>query len=465
MSPGFKRVLAAPLLALSLASLPAFAGPTVVPTAEGQLGEAPGLIQAVLGNRIESIRGQPGNLILGGLLSTPAVGGSTSEMNFLTDMIHGYPEPVPIDSTAAVFDNGNVERQPPASARMRNAANDDDWVVFSYAEDGPMTNTMNINTVAFDGVGNPLATNTVTVDNGFPFPDPAMSKTGVAVDQQGRATVAYTEFAGGLPSVRAQRVDTLTGLVVDPDFLIDGLGNDAGVALLDPAGNRLLVTIGAGVVKGNIVDFTGVAPSVGPSIPISTTPGVPGNLNPAVAADPATGQSLVVWENLRDTPGNPVDIRGRRFDANGNPIGNDFVVNTTTVNAQGQPQVAYGPQSLSAVVWAGSGAQLPEDELDTFLQVYGPDGNPIGGEIRVNTTTEEFQDNPTVRFLPEPDAQGRPQVVVAWRDVGNQAGTLANGTGTGYKCFSIDGIAPPEQVIFADGFESGDTSSWSDTQP
>ncbi len=40
---------------------------------------------------------------------------------------------------------------------------------------------------------------------------------------------------------------------------------------------------------------------------------------------------------------NPVDVRARRFDAMGNPVGNDFVVNTTTAAAQGQPAAAFGP--------------------------------------------------------------------------------------------------------------------------
>lgn len=65
-----------------------------------------------------------------------------------------------------------------------------------------------------------------------------------------------------------------------------------------------------------------------------------------------------------------------------------------------------------------------------------------------------------MRFLPEPDAQGRPQFAVMWRDVSDPSGTGANGTGTSYRCFSIG----PEE-IFSDGFESGDTSSWSGSVP
>lgn len=469
MTSRLLRVTLTFLLALHLLSLPTIAGPTVVPTAEGQIGVTPGLIGKKTGDRFEPVlplNGGGKDLLTAGLIALPTVGGDTVDMDFLSDMIHGYPDPVPISTTPTTFDLGTVDKRPPGSARMRNTANDNDWVVFSYADDGPMPNTMNVNAQAFDADGSPLGTTTVAINSAFPFPDPSLSKTGVAVDEQGRATVVYTELpTGGVPSVRAQRFDAATGTVIDPDFLINGFANDAAVALLDPAGNRLLVGSGSGNINGNIVDLTGPTPTVGPAFPVSTTPGNPLNFNPAIAADPETGKVTVVWEHVGDLPGNPIDIRGRRFDAAGSPVGNDFVVNTTTANSQGQPQVAYGPQNLSAVAWTGDGAQLPQDGLDTFLQVYDPSGNPIGGEIKVNTSTDGIQDRPAVRFLPESDGQGRPQVMVAWRDVGNADGSSPNGTGTGYRCFSIEGFPDPETAIFADGFESGDTSSWSDTQP
>ena len=157
-----------------------------------------------------------------------------------------------------------------------------------------------------------------------------------------------------------------------------------------------------------------------------------------------------------------MNIYGRRFDADGNPVGGDFRVNTTTANAQGQVAAAIR-DGVAAVVWAGDAA--PGDELDVFSQVYDAQGDPIGGEIPVNTTTSGVQDQPSVRFLPEPDAQGRPQFVVAWRDVANANGSGANGTGRSYRCFSIDGLEPPDLAIFADGFETGDTSAWGLTSP
>jgi hypothetical protein len=246
--------------------------------------------------------------------------------------------------------------------------------------------------------------------------------------------------------------------VIDPAFTVNGPARTAdGVALLDPAGDRLIIpNSDFGAVRGNVVDFTGPSPVILPEFPISTTPAAFGNVLPAVAADPATGAYMVAWEHITGDVGNPVDVRARRFDAMGNPIGDDFLVNTTTANAQGQVVVAYDPSGSSVVAWAGDAA-VSQDELDVFFQFYDANGNPIGGEVRANTFTKNVQDRPAVRFLPEPDALGQQQFVVVWRDVGEADGTMPRGTGTSYKCFSV-GQDPT--AIFTDGFESGDTSSW-----
>ena len=258
----------------------------------------------------------------------------------------------------------------------------------------------------------------------------------------------------------------MTGLPLGGVLDVPGLPRgDVDIALLDPAGNRLIIPsaelVANGNIRGTILDTSGATPTFLPDFLISNTPADIANVNPAVAADTATGTSMVVWENISGVQGDPVNIRGRRFDADGNPVGGDFLVNTTTAESQGQPAVAYGSGGESVVVWAGDGQNPPED-LDVFFQVYDAMGNPIDVETRANTVTDDIQDRPAVRFLPEPDAQGRPQFVVMWRDVGNADGSNPRGTGQSYRCFSIGD--PPGPEIFADGFESGDTTSWSNVQ-
>lgn len=460
-------------ITITLATTSALAGPVVVPTAEGQIGETPGMNDKIFGPpSFESIRGQAGEVVFSRIIVPGGAVPPPPEFQFLTDMIHGYPDPmpVPVASTASVFTS--VDKVTPDSGWSRTAADDGDFVAFSFAVDGTMPQTATIRIATFDETGSamvqvPIIENLET----FMIPQATFSKTGVAVDNQGRATVAYTAFVGGLPQVRATRVNSETGALLDPDFLIaDNIRANPGVALLDPAGNRLIIATDELVnppnIRGNIVDFTGGTPAIGPEFLINDTPATFGAVNPAVASDPATGNFTVVWDFFTGTAGDPTDVRGRRFDAMGNPLGGDFRVNSTANNAQGQPAVAYGVEGLSAIAWAADPLvpQMPND-LDVFLQVYDPMGNPIGGQVQVNTFTDNVQDRPAVRFLPDRDSQGRPQVAVTWRDVGDPEGGQPRGTGVSYRCFSINGFEQDMMPIFADGFESGDTSSWSDTQP
>lgn len=459
------------LALLTLTASTAFAGPIVVPTAEGQIGEMPGVGDQLFGPSFESIRGQRGELILG---SISAFGGATPpppEFQFLTDQIHGTSNPKPVGSITSLFEY--LEKLGPNSSYARLSDDMGDFVVFSFAIDGGSVDSITVRIAGYDETGTPLFQGPIAED--IPtftvLPDARFAKTGVAVDNQGRATVAYTELSmAGLPRVRATRADAVTGAIIDFDFIInDNIRGNPDVALLDPAGNRLIIATeeltAAPGIKGNIVDFSGGTPVVLPEFVVNNTAAAFGDVSPAVAADPTTGMFTVAWEHVTAAQGDPIDVRARRFDSMGNPVAGDFRVNTTTANAQAQPSVAYGPDNLSAIAWAGDSTMpMGVNDLDVFLQVYDPSGNPIGGEVKVNTFDTNTQDRPAVRFLPDRDASGRPQVAVAWRDVGNSGGFNPRGTGTSYRCFSINGFE--EQVpIFADGFESGDTTSWSDTTP
>ena len=449
------------ILSIPGGAAPTLGQPAVVATAEGQIGQDPAFGEKVLGARFEVVRGGPDEVILGGLSVPFLIGSPPPAFTFVLDQIHdaSITDPVSVlDVTGS--DLGIVPVVP--DLERRRLATGGDLVSFTYVIDGA-PGTMTIQVGAVDDEGTEQFT--VPIVNISTFPDPLLNRTSVATDDQGRVSVVYTELPVAMPSqVRARRF-AADGTPIGGELTIGPAGRgDVDVALLDPSGNRLIVTTTSGdIVRGNIVDTTGPTPVVLPEFPISTTPATFANINAVVAADPTTGAGIVAWENLSDLPGNPVDLYARRFDADGNPIGGDFRVNTTTADAQGQPTVAVDPLSgASVVAWAGD-STIGSDVLDTFFQVYDANGDPIGGETRANTSTSGFQDRPTIGFLPETDSSGRPRFVVIWRDVGDADGGQPNGTGRSYKCFAIDGLLPDPTSIFEDGFESGDTSSWSQT--
>ncbi|MEN9572826.1 MAG: hypothetical protein RL514_681 [Verrucomicrobiota bacterium] len=137
--------------------------------------------------------------------------------------------------------------------------------------------------------------------------------------------------------------------------------------------------------------------------------------NPALAATP-DGGFTVVWEQ-RDAVvrNNSLDILARSYDAAGVPVAAPAVVNATTYGDQFAPRVAtQGDAHL--VVWTSLGQD------GSFEGVYGRSltvtGAPIGDELRINTTTISRQIHPAVGA----DNAGR--LLVVWASfTGVAAGT------------------------------------------
>ncbi|GJM10603.1 MAG: hypothetical protein DHS20C11_28790 [Lysobacteraceae bacterium] len=439
--------LATLCMAMSISS--AVAGPTVIPTVEGQIGETLPAGDQINGVRFEAMAGPPGSVFIGGLID-PSM--AAMEYNFTTDTMNTPRNPILRGFFSDPFAMIGPAR--PGSAVNLNG----DIVAFSFAVDGSMAETMQVRLQTFDQTGMQWVDVPIDTVPTFPFPDTAVSQTNVAIDNMQRTTVVFTEFAMGVPRVRAQRIDGLTGTPIEPAFTVNAAALQPDIALLDPSGNRLIVpSIGPSGVQGNIVDFSGGTPVILPTFGVntSTDPFLEG---PVVSSNPTTGEFTIAWDAISGDSGNPVDVRARRFDAMGNPVGNDFVVNETTAGGQGQVGLATSPlNNHTMAVWASDQSSNPNSELDIFTRVFDANGNPITGEIQVNSDDQGSQDRPVVRFLPTTNSQGRPEAAVVWRDT-EQGSATPRGTGVGYKCFSV---GPTEfENIFADGFESGDTSSW-----
>lgn len=168
-----------------------------------------------------------------------------------------------------------------------------------------------------------------------------------------------------------------------------------------------------------------------------------------VAARDTTGNFVVVWESFSYDPlnVNRADIRARRLDADGFPLGDEFLVNTITTGAQQYPAVAADGEGGFLVVWQSFGSS-GSDTSGFSIQGrrYGPDGLPLGGEFQVNTYTTGNQTAPGVAV----DDAGN--FLVVW------------------ECDASDGDAEGIRArlfrpVFLDGFESGGTDRWSAATP
>jgi hypothetical protein len=172
----------------------------------------------------------------------------------------------------------------------------------------------------------------------------------------------------------------------------------------DGAGNFVVVWYSDGTagvdILGQRFDSTG-APRGGEFLVNDYTTGV--QKNPDVAADSA-GNFVVVWQG--DSPSAETDIFGRRFDSSGEPLGDEFLVNTFPFDRQVYPSVASDDSGNFVVVWGSYGQD--RDLSGTFGQRFDSMGVARGDEFQVNIREFGFQDYPEVAM----DASG--DFVVVW---------------------------------------------------
>ena len=111
--------------------------------------------------------------------------------------------------------------------------------------------------------------------------------------------------------------------------------------------------------------------------------------------------------------------------------GSEFLVNTTTASAQYEPTLAALSDGRFVAAWTDFSLSTGDTSGSAvFAQVFNADGSKSGAEFLVNTTTNSFQEQPTLTALTE----GR--FVAAWRD---HSTSITNGTEVRAQLFNADG--------------------------
>lgn len=131
------------------------------------------------------------------------------------------------------------------------------------------------------------------------------------------------------------------------------------------------------------------------------------------AAVSDNGQFMLVW---RADVNAEKDIYARRYDANGLPLGVEFLVNSITMNKQDKPDVAMAAAGQSLVVWKS-------DNLDPHIagQLFDAAGNPSGGELWFSEPGAVKPDRPSVSYA----ADAGSYVAVWQADDGDGKGVFA----------------------------------------
>ncbi|HVQ07632.1 MAG TPA: hypothetical protein VMS43_04285 [Allosphingosinicella sp.] len=178
------------------------------------------------------------------------------------------------------------------------------------------------------------------------------------------------------------------------------IGNQSGsnIALL-PGGGFVIVWTDASLVGG---DTSGLAVKgqrfdadghkVGGEFLVNST--VTGSQTNPIVAALASGRFVVTWSDGSVTGGDTssIAVRGQIFEANGTPVGAEFLINTQTANAQTGPGIVELAGGGFVVSWTDS-SLIGGDASGSGIkaQIFDAAGAKVGGEILVNTETSGSQ--------------------------------------------------------------------------
>ncbi|MDD2890373.1 MAG: T9SS type A sorting domain-containing protein [bacterium] len=103
------------------------------------------------------------------------------------------------------------------------------------------------------------------------------------------------------------------------------------------------------------------------------------------------GKFIIVWEDWRNSD---ADIYAQLYDSTGNPCGNNFKANDNASNRQLFPSVATTASDNFIIVW--------EDYRSGNANIYGQNynnGNPIGNNFKINTDTVGYNGKPCISMV------------------------------------------------------------------
>ena len=104
-------------------------------------------------------------------------------------------------------------------------------------------------------------------------------------------------------------------------------------------------------------------------------------------------------------------VRAQIFDQDGGKIGGPFLLNTLTDTSQSAATTAALANGGFVATWRDDAYNSGDSSaIGISAQIFDSDGNKVGGQFLVNSTTEDVQERPEVAALPDGG------FVIAWYD-------------------------------------------------
>lgn len=131
------------------------------------------------------------------------------------------------------------------------------------------------------------------------------------------------------------------------------------------------------------------------------------------AATASTNRYVVAWESVgQDGDGSGIYLQ--RFDGRGLPLGDETRVNTTTAGPQTGPVLVSRPDGMVLVAWTGR--EIGGTNTDVFAKIYDADGNMLMAETVINKATTGNQSMPAVTVTKDG------HFILAWQSQDEVAG-------------------------------------------
>lgn len=270
-------------------------------------------------------------------------------------------------------------------------------------------------------LGEEILVNTTTLNDQFIPQITALSSGGFVI--------AWNDQSNDSGDIRAQ-VFTDHGSVLGEEILVNtttsGWQWDQQITALAEGGFVVIwedQSSDVGDIRAQV--FTADGMTIGEEVLVNSTT-LNDQSDPQVTAL-ADGGFVVTWE---DESSNAGDIRAQVFTADGTALGGDFAVNSTTRGVQGDPQITALADGGFVITWqdyngiGGDGAST-----DVRAQVFAANGIPQGEEVLVNSTTLSTQNSPKIAALTEGG------FVITWQDDSSDAGDIRA------QVFASDGTA------------------------
>jgi hypothetical protein len=130
--------------------------------------------------------------------------------------------------------------------------------------------------------------------------------------------------------------------------------------------------------------------------------------DPSIAMD-EDGDFVVTWSGKSDTNngGNKYGIFAQRYHNDGSTDGSEFHVNTFGDISQKHPSVAMNGIGEFVIAW--DSRNQPDDKYGVYAREYHSDGNPVADEFRVNSYTTDSQSLPSTAI----DSAGN--FIITWQ--------------------------------------------------